>query len=67
MTNPGILVSGKAFGFVALAGTLGLIGMIIKNSIVLMDEIDLQISQGVPPAKALVDGSQSRHGKVKEE
>ena len=56
----GILVSGKAFGFVALAGTLGLIGMIIKNSIVLMDEIDLQISQGVPAAKALVDGSQSR-------
>lgn len=56
----GILVSGKAFGFVALAGTLGLIGMIIKNSIVLMDEINLQLSQGVPPAKALVDGSQSR-------
>ena len=34
--------------------------MIIKNSIVLMDEINLQLSQGVPPAKALVDGSQSR-------
>lgn len=56
----GILVSGKAFGFVALAGTLGLIGMIIKNSIVLMGEINLQLSQGVPPAKALIDGSQSR-------
>ncbi len=55
-----ILISGKPFSFVALAGTLGLIGMIIKNSIVLMDEINLQISQGVPPAKALVDGSQSR-------
>jgi len=56
-----ILVSRKPFSFVALAGTLGLIGMIIKNSIVLMDEINLQISQGVPPAKALVDGSPHHH------
>ena len=46
--------------FVAIVGTLGLIGMIIKNGIVLMDEITLQISQGVEPVTALIDSSQSR-------
>ena len=42
------------------SGTLGLIGMLIKNGIVLMDEITLQINQGVEPMKALIDSSQSR-------
>lgn len=40
-----MLLTGKTFNFVAIVGTLGLIGMIIKNGIVLMDEITLQISQ----------------------
>ncbi len=55
-----MLLSGQPYGFVAIAGTLGLIGMIIKNCIVLMDEINLQLSRGVAPTKALIDGSQSR-------
>lgn len=55
-----MLVSGLPYGFVAIAGTLGLIGMVIKNCIVLMDEINLQLSHGVAPTKALIDGSQSR-------
>ena len=33
-----MLLTGKTFNFVAIVGTLGLIGMIIKNGIVLMDE-----------------------------
>ena len=41
-------------------GTLGLIGMLIKNGIVLMDEITLQINRGVEPTAALIDSSQSR-------
>ena len=44
----------------AIVVTLGLIGMIIKNGIVLMDEITLQINQGVEPVTALIDSSQSR-------
>ena len=55
-----MLLTGKTFNFVAIVGTLGLIGMIIKNGIVLMDEITLQISQGVEPVTALIDSSQSR-------
>lgn len=56
----GMLVSGKTFGFVAIVGILGLIGMIIKNGIVLMDEITLQLNSGVEPLKALLDSSSSR-------
>jgi len=56
----GMWVSGLSFGFVAMVGVLGLIGMIIKNGIVLMDEINLQITQGVEPHQALIDSSQSR-------
>lgn len=56
----GILISGKTFGFVAMVGILGLIGMIIKNGIVLMDEITLQLSQGVKPLQAILNSSSSR-------
>ena len=54
------LLTGKTFNFVAIVGTLGLMGMLIKNGIVLMDEITLQLTRGVPPVKALIDSAQSR-------
>ncbi|MFI3332701.1 MAG: efflux RND transporter permease subunit [Rikenellaceae bacterium] len=56
----GVLISGKAFGFVAICGVLGLIGMMIKNGVVLMDEINLQIEQGKEPFEALLDSSAIR-------
>lgn len=56
----GVLVAGKAFGFVAICGLLGLIGMMIKNGVVLMDEIDVLIGRGVEPVKALLDSSATR-------
>lgn len=55
-----MLITGKVFNFVAIVGTLGLIGMLIKNGIVLMDEITLQINKGIEPITALIDSSQSR-------
>ncbi len=57
---PAVLITGKPFGFVAIVGVLGLIGMMIKNGIVLMDEINLQISEGIEPQAALVNSSKSR-------
>lgn len=57
---PSVLISGKAFGFVAIVGVLGLIGMMIKNGIVLMDEINLQINSGINPHDALINSSKSR-------
>ena len=57
---PTVLLSGKTFGFVAIVGVLGLIGMMIKNGIVLMDEINLEIESGIPPRRALIMSSKSR-------
>ncbi|MBO4599006.1 MAG: efflux RND transporter permease subunit [Bacteroidaceae bacterium] len=55
-----MLVTGKAFDFVAIVGTLGLIGMIIKNGIVLIDEITLELNNGSAPIDALVNSAMSR-------
>ena len=57
---PTVLVTGKPFGFVAIVGVLGLIGMMIKNGIVLMDEINLEIESGIRPRRALIQSSKSR-------
>lgn len=56
----GMLISGKDFGFVAIVGALGLIGMMIKNGVVLLDEINLQIISGKGRLQALLDSSSSR-------
>jgi multidrug efflux pump subunit AcrB len=55
-----VLLTGKTFGFVAIVGALGLTGMMIKNGIVLMDEIAMRISQGIEPVKALLDSTSAR-------
>ena len=56
----GMLIAGKEFGFVAIVGALGLVGMMIKNGVVLVDEVDIQIRSGKDPFLALVDASTSR-------
>ena len=55
-----MLLTGMTFTFVAIVGALGLIGMIVKNGIVLMDEITLKLSTGMEPVEALIASSQSR-------
>ena len=56
----GMLLSGKVFNFCAIVGALGLMGMLIKNCIVLMDEINAQIEAGVSSIDALIESSCSR-------
>jgi multidrug efflux pump subunit AcrB len=56
----GILATGQQFGFVAIVGTLGIIGMMIKNGIVLIDEINRQITSGIDSYEALVSATLSR-------
>ena len=55
-----MLLTGKTFTFCAIVGALGLIGMMMKNCTVLMDEISAQIASGTDPAKALISSSESR-------
>jgi multidrug efflux pump subunit AcrB len=56
----GMLLSGKTFGFVAIVGILGLVGLMIRNGVLLIDEIVLQLKEGVEPEKALLDSSANR-------
>jgi multidrug efflux pump subunit AcrB len=56
----GLLVTGQPFGFMALLGLLSLTGMLIKNAVVLVDEIDRQIADEVPRLTAIVEASASR-------
>ncbi|MEM9102835.1 MAG: efflux RND transporter permease subunit [Pseudomonadota bacterium] len=56
----GLLLSDQPFGFMALLGFLSLSGMLIKNAIVLIDEINLEINQGKRILDAIVDSGASR-------
>ena len=56
----GMLLADKEFGFVAIVGALGLVGMMIKNGVVLVDEVGIQINEGKEPFRALLDASSSR-------
>lgn len=56
----GLLATGQPFTFVAMLGMLSLSGMLMKNGIVLLDEIDAQIASGKVGAMALADASVSR-------
>jgi multidrug efflux pump subunit AcrB len=56
----GLLVTGFPFGFIALLGVLSLAGMMIKNVIVLLDEIRGNRRQGMDPYDAVVKAALSR-------
>ncbi len=56
----GLLVFGKSLDFFAMLGLLGLIGMNIKNAIVLVDEIGLQLNAGLPPVNAVIEATKTR-------
>ncbi|MEJ8475269.1 efflux RND transporter permease subunit [Roseibium algae] len=55
-----LLGTDTPFGFMSLLGVLSLTGMLIKNAIVLLEEIDLLIGEGQEKYKAIVDASVSR-------
>ena len=56
----GLLVFGKSLDFFAMLGLLGLIGMNIKNAIVLVDEIGLQLNVGLSPVNAVIEATKTR-------
>lgn len=56
----GFLLTGIPFGFMALLGLLSLSGMLVKNGIVLVDEIQLQLASGKDALQAVEEASISR-------
>ncbi len=56
----GLLIFNVPFGFVALLGAMSLVGMMIKNAIVLLDECNVQLSEGKSRYEAIIYAALSR-------
>ncbi|GAD30151.1 putative AcrB, Cation/multidrug efflux pump [Photobacterium leiognathi lrivu.4.1] len=56
----GLLLLNTPFGFMALLGFLSLSGMLVKNGIVLLDQIEIEIASGKEKYQAVVDAAVSR-------
>jgi multidrug efflux pump len=57
---PALLVFQAPFGFVALLGVIALGGMIMRNSVILVDQIDQDIHEGTPAWQAIVEATVRR-------
>jgi multidrug efflux pump subunit AcrB len=56
----GLLMTGTPFGFIALLGAMSLSGMMIKNAVVLLDEVNANLTRGHTPYDAVVEAAVSR-------
>ena len=56
----GLLGTGTAFGFMALLGAMSLSGMMIKNAVVLLDQVNLEMAEGKSSYRAVIDAAISR-------
>ena len=55
-----LLITGKPLGFVAILGVLALVGMIVRNSVILVDQIDTEIAHGRAPWDAVIEATLHR-------
>jgi multidrug efflux pump len=55
-----LLLLNRPFGFVALLGVIALMGMIMRNSVILIDQIEQDRSRGVPTWTAIVESAVRR-------
>ena len=55
-----LLGSGRPLGFIALLGVVALIGMIVRNSVILVIQIETEIEHGMDPWHAVVEATSNR-------
>ncbi len=55
-----LLVTGAPFGFVATLGFIALAGIIMRNSVILVDQIEQDIRAGIPAGEAIVGATVRR-------
>lgn len=55
-----LLLFGKPFGFVAMLGTIALFGMIMRNSVILIDQIEQDVASGHAPFEAVIEATVRR-------
>jgi multidrug efflux pump subunit AcrB len=56
----GLLLTDTEFGFMAMLGFLSLSGMLLKNAIVLVEQIDVERASGKPGFEAILDSGVAR-------
>jgi multidrug efflux pump subunit AcrB len=56
----GLLLTNQPFGFMSILGFLSLMGMLIKNAIVLIDQINVELAEGSAELRAVVHSCASR-------
>lgn len=56
----GLLIFSVPFGFVALLGAMSLAGMMIKNAVVLLDQVNENLAAGIAPYDAVIEAAVSR-------
>jgi len=56
----GLMPTGTPFGFLALLGAMSLVGMMIKNAIVLLDQVNIELDEGAAPYAAVINAALSR-------
>jgi multidrug efflux pump len=56
----GLLIFQRPLGFVAILGILALIGMIARNAVILIEQIETERGEGKPPWEAVIEASVSR-------
>jgi multidrug efflux pump len=57
---PALLLFDKPFGFVAMLGTIAMLGIIMRNSVILMDQIDRDIREGADRFQAIIGATVRR-------
>jgi multidrug efflux pump len=57
---PALLIFQAPFGFVALLGVIALSGMVMRNAVILVDQIDTNIATGLPALDAVVEATVRR-------
>ena len=55
-----LLIFNKPFGFMALLGTIALFGMIMRNSVILVDQIEQDMAAGKPRREAIIESTVRR-------
>ncbi|MBV8402264.1 MAG: efflux RND transporter permease subunit, partial [Acetobacteraceae bacterium] len=55
-----LLLFRQPLGFVAILGILSLLGMIARNAVILIEQIDFELAQGLDPWNAVIEASVSR-------
>lgn len=57
---PALLVTGQPFGFNAILGLIGLAGILMRNTLILVDQIDLERARGLTAREAVIEATVRR-------